>query len=259
MSERDRPCWPGGRRRRETECVRHPPYPPISSLSAVSPVSPVSVLPAGCAVCAPSMPASLSATAVLKLELEQQPFEFEQQLCELEQQFDPVHRTAWAAQQYLPSYFDRASARPGRSTIHPRNRPTDDCQQTRRFHRARTVRRYSRFQSDQPAPYRALLYELRDKIGNNAGQVSGVVPNWFGVAMSDPETFDLSKNVYVVIYFHPTPRQVHYRDQDYPTKTGTAGGTDWKQLYAYVDRLGGQMAGAVEAGAPANRLVVFRS
>jgi hypothetical protein len=53
--------------------------PSISSLSAVSPVSPVSVLPADRAMCAQSMPASLSATAVLKLELEQQPFEFEQQ------------------------------------------------------------------------------------------------------------------------------------------------------------------------------------
>jgi hypothetical protein len=113
------------------------------------------------------------------------------------------------------------------------------------------------FKQINQLPYRALLYELRDKVGNNAGRVSSVVPNWFGVAIPNPDTFDLSKNVYVVIYFHPTPRQVHYRDEDYPTKTGTGGGTDWKQLYAYVDRLGGQMAGAIEAGAPANRLVVF--
>src|SRR5262249_30857495 len=98
-------------------------------------------------------------------------------------------------------------------------------------------------QIQQQLNYRALLYELRDKVGNNAGRVSNVVPNWFGVAIPNPANFDLSKNVYVIIYFHPMPLQAGYRDADYPAKTGTSGGTDWKQLYAYVDRLGGQMAG----------------
>ncbi len=103
--------------------------------------------------------------------------------------------------------------------------------------------------------YRALLYELRNKV---TGVTSNIVPNWFGVAIPNPDDFDLSSDVYVVIYFHPTPGQAHYRDADYFAKNGTQGGTDWKQLYAYVDRLGGQMAGAIQSfGAPANRLTIF--
>lgn len=102
--------------------------------------------------------------------------------------------------------------------------------------------------------YRALLYELRDKV---TGVTSNIVPNWFGVAIPSPNTFDLSGDVYVIIYFHPTPLQAHYRDADYPAKAGTAGGTPWKQLYAYVDRLGGQMVGAIQAGKPANRVTIF--
>ncbi|SAL76585.1 hypothetical protein [Caballeronia telluris] len=102
--------------------------------------------------------------------------------------------------------------------------------------------------------YQAFLYELRDKPTGNA---VSVVPNWFGVAIPNPDSFDLSSDVYVVLYFHPTPGQAGYRDQDYPAKTGTSGGTDWKQLFAYVDRLGGQMVDAIRAGAPANRLTIF--
>jgi hypothetical protein len=101
--------------------------------------------------------------------------------------------------------------------------------------------------------YRALLYELRDK---DSGATSGVVPNWFGVAVPNPDAFDISGDVYVIVYFHPTPFQAGYLNQDYPTKSGSHG-TDWKQLYAYVDRLGGQLAGAGRDGASANRLVVF--
>lgn len=110
------------------------------------------------------------------------------------------------------------------------------------------------FKSIGPVTCRALLYELRDKV---TGATSKIVPNWFGVAIPNPDNFDLSSDVYVVVYFHPTPGQAFYRDPDYPDKTGTKGGTDWKQLYAYVDRLGGQMAGAIQSGAPANRLVIF--
>lgn len=110
------------------------------------------------------------------------------------------------------------------------------------------------FETETGLVYRALLYELRDRV---TGVTSNIVPNWFGVAIPNPATFDLSGDVFVVIYFHPTPGQAGYRDADYPAKTGTAGGTDWKQLYAYVDRLGGQAAGAVKAGARANRVVVF--
>lgn len=109
------------------------------------------------------------------------------------------------------------------------------------------------FDSTPGLTYRALLYELRHKATN---QVADVSPNWFGVAIPDPNTFDLSRDVYVIIYFHPRPGQAGYSDADYFNKTG-AQGTDWKQLYAYVDRLGGQMAGAIRAQAPANRVVVF--
>lgn len=99
--------------------------------------------------------------------------------------------------------------------------------------------------------YRALLYELHDK---PSGALATKSPNWFGVAL--PTAFDLTGDVFVIIYFHPLPGQAKYNDADYQSKSG-AGGTDWKQLYAYVDRLGGQMAGAIKAGAKANRLVVF--
>lgn len=102
--------------------------------------------------------------------------------------------------------------------------------------------------------YRALLYELRDKATGTI--TASVVPNWFGVAIPNPDAFDISGDVFVVIYFHPTPGQAGYRDQDYPGKTGTQGGTDWKQLYGYVDRLGAQMAGAIQSAAPANRLAI---
>jgi hypothetical protein len=112
--------------------------------------------------------------------------------------------------------------------------------------------------------YQALLYELHDS-GDTAA--SHIVPNWFGVAI--PKNVDLSGDVYVILYFHPTPSQAFYLDPDYLAKKGSnvghplnAGdplkeGTDWKQLFAYVDRLGGQMAGAINYGKPANCLVIF--
>jgi hypothetical protein len=104
--------------------------------------------------------------------------------------------------------------------------------------------------------YEARLYELRDKV---TGAVSSIVPNWFGVAVPNPNSFDISADVHVLVYFHPIPGQqgAGYRDADYLAKIGSGGGTDWKQLYAYVDRLGGQAAGAIRAGARANRVVIF--
>ena len=109
------------------------------------------------------------------------------------------------------------------------------------------------FDRPENLSYHARLYELRDRATGNRANVA---PNWFGVATPNPEDFDLSGDVYVIVYFHPMPGQAHYDDRDYPSK-GSAQGTDWKQLYAYVDRLGGQMAGAIEAGAPANRVTIF--
>jgi hypothetical protein len=101
--------------------------------------------------------------------------------------------------------------------------------------------------------YEALLYEVHDR---PAGPASAVSPNWFGVALPTPrESFDLTGDVFVILYFHPTPGQAGYNDDDYFAKSG-ASGTDWKRLYAYVDRLGAQMAGANLRGAPTNRLVV---
>ena len=102
--------------------------------------------------------------------------------------------------------------------------------------------------------YRALLYEVRQLDGVTPAAVS---PNWFGVAIPNPDSFDLSGDVYTILFFHPETNQAGYSNLDYPTK-GSAHGTDWKQLYAYVDRLGGQLAAAVEHySAPANRLVII--
>jgi hypothetical protein len=112
------------------------------------------------------------------------------------------------------------------------------------------------FTEIQNLNYRALLYELREQDGVTPASVS---PNWFGVAIPNSGNFDLSSGVYIVLYFHPEPKQAGFSNLDYPTKDGS-NGTDWKQLYAFADRLGGQMAAAVEnygTPAPANRLVIF--
>jgi hypothetical protein len=111
------------------------------------------------------------------------------------------------------------------------------------------------FKHEHQLVYRALLYELRDIAGNT----SDVAPNWFGVAIPDPGNFDLSSTVNIVLYFHPRPGQAGYNDADYLNKNG-ANGTDWRRLYAYVDRLGGQMTAALRAGSPTrpnNRLTIL--
>ena len=45
---------------------------------------------------------------------------------------------------------------------------------------------------------------------------ANVVPNWFGVAVPDGLTDFTRPN----IFFHPTPGQAGYNDNDYPTKAG---------------------------------------
>lgn len=111
------------------------------------------------------------------------------------------------------------------------------------------------FKTEAGLVYEARLYELRDKV---TGVTSPIVPNWFGVAVPNPAGFDITGDVYVLLYFHPTPAQAKYDDNDYLAKTGNSTTrTDWKQLYAYVDRLGGQAAAAIRAGGPANRVVIF--
>ncbi len=113
------------------------------------------------------------------------------------------------------------------------------------------------FTTIQNLPYQALLYELQDAQGSPV-QLS---PNWFGVAIPDPANFDVSSDVYVILYFHPTPQQsgALFNNTDYPQKDGASGGTDWKQLFAFVDRLGGQMTAAIkkDKAPPNNRLVIF--
>jgi hypothetical protein len=99
-----------------------------------------------------------------------------------------------------------------------------------------------------------LLYELIDLSNNllDGGQFS---PNWFGVAVPNGIT-DFTN---VVIYFHPTPGQAGYRDPDYPLKSngGDPNHSNWKELLGYVDRLGGQLAGAVKlAAATPNQIVI---
>ena len=96
------------------------------------------------------------------------------------------------------------------------------------------------FTQIQNLTYQALLYELREQDGQTVAPVS---PNWFGVAIPNPANFDLSSDVDVVLYFHPEPAQAGFSNADYFNKNG-ANGTDWKQLFAFADRLGGQMAGA---------------
>lgn len=108
----------------------------------------------------------------------------------------------------------------------------------------------------RPVAFTALLYELRD----GSGQAAAVAPNWFGVAVPDGIT-DFRN---VVLYFHPNPGQggAGYNPNDYAAKSGTAG-TNWKELFAYVDRLGNQLAGAakyagtIPDGEPWNQIVVF--
>jgi hypothetical protein len=108
--------------------------------------------------------------------------------------------------------------------------------------------------------FTAMLYELQDK-NSNPPAAAQVAPNWFGVAV--PDGIKDLRNV--VIYFHPNPGQsgANYSPNDYQTKTGSAGHTNWKELYAYVDRLGRQLAGAakylgtIPDGDPRNQIVIF--
>jgi hypothetical protein len=107
-----------------------------------------------------------------------------------------------------------------------------------------------------------MLYELVDVSTN---KVASVVPNWFGVAIPDGLT-DLSKPI---LYFHPTPGQNNYidgvppganNDDNYLAKTttsSTGSGRDWRELFAYLDRLGNQLAGALQQGASPNQIVIM--
>ena len=101
---------------------------------------------------------------------------------------------------------------------------------------------------DTGLAYQGLLYELQ--VNDGSGNAADVIPNWFGVAIPSPESFDLSSDVYVIIYFHETANQFKNFTPD--ARTGNL-----VQIYAYADRLAGQMAAAIQAKAPNNRLVIF--
>jgi hypothetical protein len=113
------------------------------------------------------------------------------------------------------------------------------------------------FNTTQNLSYHALLYEVQDAQGSPVS----LSPNWFGVAIPDLANFDLSGDVYVILYFHPTPQQsgALFNNADYQNKDGASGGTDWKQLFAFVDRLGGQATAALkkDKAPPNNRLIIF--
>ena len=102
------------------------------------------------------------------------------------------------------------------------------------------------FETRQVA-FTALLYELQER--NSPGVAANVVPNWFGVAVPDNIT-DLRN---VILYFHPNPTQAQYDSAQYQTKSGTP---NWKELFAYVDRLGNQLAGAATSAELANQIVI---
>jgi len=107
--------------------------------------------------------------------------------------------------------------------------------------------------------FTALLYELHE-LRDGSDPVAQVAPNWFGVAV--PDGINDIRNV--ILYFHPNPTQsgANYSPTDYQNKSGD-NGTNWKELFAYVDRLGFQLAGAakyagtVSDGDPRNQIVIF--
>jgi len=100
--------------------------------------------------------------------------------------------------------------------------------------------------------FTALLYELQERA--SPGDAANVVPNWFGVAVPDRIT-DFRN---VILYFHPNPTQLGagYDPAQYQAKSGPPG-TNWKELFAYVDRLGNQLAGAATSVELANQIVIL--
>ncbi len=107
------------------------------------------------------------------------------------------------------------------------------------------------FETRQVA-FTALLYELQER--TSPGVAANVVPNWFGVGVPDNST-DFRN---VILYFHPNPSQggAGYNPLRYQTKSGPPG-TNWKELFAYVDRLGNQLAGAATSAQLANQIVIL--
>lgn len=125
--------------------------------------------------------------------------------------------------------------------------------------------------SEQNVEITLRLYELWDVSTGDAtnAKPAAVVPNWFGAAVPTGLT-DFSRPI---LYFHPTPSQNHYNDgvnnAIYLAKTnvgpststtdnnGNVNNRDWRELFAYLDRLGNQLAGARLEGANLNQVVIM--
>ncbi len=86
-----------------------------------------------------------------------------------------------------------------------------------------------------------------------------VVPDWFGVAVPDGIT-DFTRPT---IYFHPTTNPPRYVEAAYFGKkkdaaSRTPAESRWRELFEYVDRLGHQLAAAVQHfGASPNQVVIL--
>jgi hypothetical protein len=90
-----------------------------------------------------------------------------------------------------------------------------------------------------------------------------VVPNWFGVAVADGIT-DFTRPT---LYFHPNPQPAGYEHgtsplngiyfgKSKPAASRSPQESKWLELFGYVDRLGHQLAGAVQFDATPNQVVI---
>ena len=105
--------------------------------------------------------------------------------------------------------------------------------------------------------FTTMLYELD----------ANVIPNWFGVAVADGVT-DFTRPT---IYFHPNPappgylegpQKSYYFGKGKPDEPGISEEDSekrrkWWRLFDYVERLGAQLAGAVQFGATPNQILIF--
>jgi hypothetical protein len=100
-----------------------------------------------------------------------------------------------------------------------------------------------------------LLYELQ----------ANVVPNWFGVGIANETSSPVTDFSRPTLYFHPSPQPAGYqhgpgnsiyfgKSKDAASRTPQE--SKWLELFAYVDRLVTQLAGAVQMGATPNQIVI---
>jgi hypothetical protein len=103
----------------------------------------------------------------------------------------------------------------------------------------------------RPLRMRTFLYQIEAE----------VTPDWIGIAVADGIS-DFSRPI---LYFHPSPAGAGYVDgpnnavyfgKKKPAGVRTPQESKWLELFAYVDRLGGQLAGAVTFGGSPDQVVV---